>query len=150
MPEDNTPPVAAEISYQRTCAPAPPNTVCCVQTAVCPATGSTAATACVRRPSEVSIFFFVPGCGAFAGTEYPAARETFSVESNAALPVPSFPIVNKVRWVATPFGWLDASGSATTYPFGSRYSTLLAGTGVDASAPNASVTPTNTPARIPL
>src|SRR5487761_874372 len=62
--------LAVEISYQRSSAPAPPNTVWAVQIAVAPSRGSTAATACSRRVSSVSRTTVVPRCGASAGTEY--------------------------------------------------------------------------------
>src|SRR5215831_4781604 len=60
---------ATLISYQRTCAPAPPATELEVQSAVPPPrSGSTAVTACIRRPSSVSSRNEVPDCGAFGGT----------------------------------------------------------------------------------
>src|SRR4051812_43264270 len=57
-------------SYQRTTDDAPgPATVCCVQTASAPpAPESACATALVRRASELSSVFDVPGWGTFAGT----------------------------------------------------------------------------------
>src|SRR4051794_25600605 len=64
----STVPAAGLISYQRTRAPAPPFTVCCVQRPTTePRVGSTAETAWVMRASLVSISCETPGCGAFAG-----------------------------------------------------------------------------------
>src|ERR1700675_5032513 len=60
------------ISYQRTCAPGPPNTVCWVQIATLvpePRDGSMADTALVRRVSEESSLLVLPFCTAFAGVE---------------------------------------------------------------------------------
>src|SRR5437867_9969093 len=68
FPESRSAPFGA-ISYQRTSAPAPPLTVCCVQTPSRPSEGSNAATACVSRASDVSSRFFVRRCGASGGTE---------------------------------------------------------------------------------
>src|SRR4051812_25952488 len=57
------------ISYHRTCAPAPPATVCWVQIATWfERNGSIAVTAFVMRVSSVSSVRAVPGCGAAAGT----------------------------------------------------------------------------------
>src|SRR6266849_1781565 len=57
------------ISYQRTSLPAPPATVCCVQTAVPPCDGSAPETACVRRASRLSSTLLDPFCGIVGGIE---------------------------------------------------------------------------------
>src|SRR5258708_4632057 len=60
-------------SYQRTTegSPGVAETVCCVQTAISCRVGSSAATAWVRRVSELSIPSVVPGWGTGAGSEKP-------------------------------------------------------------------------------
>src|SRR3954454_20065387 len=61
--------VAGAISYQRTWAPAPPNTVCWVHRPTdVPCAGSIADTAWVFRVSDVSRVLPLPFCGAAAGT----------------------------------------------------------------------------------
>src|SRR5215211_1177832 len=70
-PDWNVPLPERLSSYQRTSAPAPPATVCCVQSACFPpCDGSIADTACVTRPSSVSRRSALPFCGASAGTSY--------------------------------------------------------------------------------
>src|SRR5437588_8625844 len=68
-------------SYQVAIDPAPPATVCCVQI---PLTGSP--TACVRRPSEVSMVLVEPACGADGGNVYDA---TLTSGSWISVPVAS-------------------------------------------------------------
>src|SRR5205814_5131815 len=68
LPLWNSECVAGLISYQRTSAPAPPLTVCCVQSAnLLPCPGSIAAWAWVLRVSELSILNDVPFCGTDGG-----------------------------------------------------------------------------------
>src|SRR6266536_3374757 len=95
--------VAGLISYQRTWEPAPPKTVCWVQSAVTPpCAGSTAETAWVLRASRVSSLSVVPGWGAEAGTwkaltgtEVPVAGTGVNAaEPLAFFSVPETPAVN--------------------------------------------------------
>src|SRR5258708_35237979 len=47
--------------------PPEPAIVCWVQNASAPMLGSKCATACVSRPSRLSTWYLVPGCGTLAG-----------------------------------------------------------------------------------
>src|SRR6266705_4561883 len=125
--------VAGLISYQRTWEPAPPKTVCWVQSAVTPpCAGSTAETAWVLRASRVSSLSVVPGWGAEAGTWKALTGTEVPVAGIVAAPVADFVTVNTVRKVAPPEGML--AGRATAHPV-ELVSVWLAGTGVNAAVP---------------
>src|SRR6266581_324238 len=127
--------VAGLISYQRTWEPAPPKTVCWVQSAVTPpCAGSTAETAWVLRASRVSSLSVVPGWGAEAGTWKALTGTEVPVAGIVAVPAEDFVTLNTVREVAPPDGML--AGRATAHP-AELVSVWLAGTGVNAAVPSA-------------
>src|SRR6266567_3269410 len=136
--------VAGLISYQRTWEPAPPKTVCWVQSAVTPpCAGSTAETAWVLRASRVSSLSVVPGWGAEAGTWKALTGTEVPVAGIVAVPAVDFVTLNTVREVAPPDGML--AGRATAHPV-ELVSVWLAGTGVNAAVPLAFFSVPETPA----
>src|SRR5437660_570426 len=81
-------------SYQVAIDPAPPATVCCVQI---PLTGSP--TACVRRPSEVSMVLVEPACGADGGNV--AKLGVVEYQAGGGVNSEMTPASRQVRWIGS-------------------------------------------------
>src|SRR5207249_558626 len=123
--------LATSISYHRSSDPPPPKTACEVHSAVAPpCAGSTAATACVRRPSSVSIVCALPICGAGDGGEYCATGT--AVPDLGMFAVPSGFFVTSYSSSSVPVApEFVLSGTATTQPVEDA-SACTPGSGVEA------------------
>src|SRR5579875_5035 len=134
LPVWRTDRLAGMTSYQRTIEPDPPAIVCWVQIASAPpALGSSASTACVRRPSNESSVSVVPGCGTAGGTEKLGTGTSPSAIS-AGEPLAS-PICQSIRWLPELSPVLSLKSAAITYPGDAEPSETMAGSGVKARSP---------------